>query len=264
MNKKLIDWLLEGDVAIQYQVHRDLLSVEREDLRKRIAEEGWGARFLSKRRPDGHWGQKFYQPKWTSSHYTLLDLRNLCIAPDHPFIQASLDQILATEKGRDGGVRPIGATQVSDVCLNGMFLNYASYFKAEAQDLESIVDFLLSQRMPDGGFNCRSNRSGAVHSSFAFDLVRTGRDHRIRSQWLSLPIGRVEKSQTLVYWIHPSTSIIPLRQNGRHHSQRFSPAKLPFPLAIRYPQSPGLLSIFRHPMGSPNAAGHRSLTEEKK
>ena len=28
-----------------------------------------------------------------------------------------------------------------------------------------IVDFLLSQKMPDGGFNCFSNRQGAVHSS---------------------------------------------------------------------------------------------------
>lgn len=66
MNRQdIIDWLLEGDVSIQYQVHRDLLSDDRKDLQKRIAIEGWGARFLSHRRPDGHWGRKFYQPKWT-------------------------------------------------------------------------------------------------------------------------------------------------------------------------------------------------------
>ena len=166
MNKQqIIDWLLEGDVSIQYQVHRDLLSVQREDLQDRIAREGWGALFLSKRREDGHWGQKFYQPKWTSSHYTLLDLRNLCIAPDHPIIKESVDMIVRDEKGRDGGIRPIGSIQVSDVCLNGMFLNYASYFRTAENKLESVVDFILSQIMSDGGFNCRSNRSGAVHSS---------------------------------------------------------------------------------------------------
>lgn len=29
----VIDWLLEGDVALQYQVHRDLLDEERPNLR---------------------------------------------------------------------------------------------------------------------------------------------------------------------------------------------------------------------------------------
>lgn len=163
--QRIIEWLLEGDVSIQYQVHRDLLKVEQKDLQKRITSEGWGARYLSKRNPDGHWGQKFYQPKWTSTHYTLLDLRNLCIAPDCGEIQETLELILRTEKGQDGGIRPIGTVQASDVCINGMFLNYASYFRTTVDKLESVVDFILSQVMPDGGFNCMSNRSGAIHSS---------------------------------------------------------------------------------------------------
>lgn len=45
----LVAWLLAGDVAIQYQVHRDLLGEERPDLRARIATEGWGAQFLAAR-----------------------------------------------------------------------------------------------------------------------------------------------------------------------------------------------------------------------
>ncbi|MEN8121358.1 MAG: hypothetical protein ABFS35_13480 [Bacteroidota bacterium] len=164
-NDKIIDWLLKGDVSIQYQVYRDLILTERNDLQDRIAKEGWGAQFLSKRKSDGHWGMKFYQPKWTSSHYTLLDLRNLCIAPDNPLIRESLEIIVNNEKGKDGGINPAGSVQVSDVCMNGMFLNYASYFKTNEEKLESIVDFILSQHMDDGGFNCRFNRSGAVHSS---------------------------------------------------------------------------------------------------
>lgn len=40
-----------------------------------------------------------------------------------------------------------------------------SYFKTEAGKLKSIVDFILSQQMADGGFNCQKNRTGAVHSS---------------------------------------------------------------------------------------------------
>lgn len=163
--EQVINWLLKGDVSIQYQVFRDLLAVERNDLRVEIANVGWGRKFLSKRKADGHWGVRFYQPKWTSSHYTLLDLRNLCIAPDTPEIQESIRFIGIHEKGKDGAINPIGSVQLSDVCVNGMFLNYASYFKADHETLSSVVDFILSQKMPDGGFNCRSNRAGAVHSS---------------------------------------------------------------------------------------------------
>ena len=61
--RQLIAWLLDGDVSIQYQVHRDLLATEKPHLRDRIATEGWGAQFLSFRKKDGHWGQPFYHPK---------------------------------------------------------------------------------------------------------------------------------------------------------------------------------------------------------
>ena len=138
--EEIIKWLLAGDVSIQYQVHRDILSDERHDLRKKIAFEGWGKQFLLERKPEGHWGQKFYQPKWTSSHYTLLDLRNICIDPLQPLIRESVDLIATTEKGPDGGIRPIGSLQKSDVCINGMFLNYASYFKADEDKLKSVIE----------------------------------------------------------------------------------------------------------------------------
>lgn len=164
-SNKLINWLLEGDVSIQYQVHRDLLGDDKKNLQARIAIEGWGKQFLSKRKIDGNWGIKFYQPKWTSTHYTLYDLRNLCIAPNNPLIQESIEIILENEKASDGGILAIGRNQLSDLCINGMFLNYASYFNASEKDLKSVVDSILSQIMPDGGFNCRSNRYNTVHSS---------------------------------------------------------------------------------------------------
>ena len=165
MDSEIISWLLGGDVSIQCQVHRDLLNTEKTSLRDRISQEGWGAAFLSQRKANGHWGQAFYQPKWISTHYTLLYLLNLCISPDTPAIQESLAIIFRDEKGPDGGIRPIGTVQKSDVCINGMLLNYASYFGVAESELESVVDFLLAQHMPDGGFNCMSNRKGAVHSS---------------------------------------------------------------------------------------------------
>ena len=160
----LISWLLEGDVSIQYQAHRDLLGIERRDLQDRIATEGWGARFLSKKKK-GHWGQRFYQPKWISTHYTLLDLKNLAVSPKNEAIRQSIAQVIQTLKGPDGGISPFGAEKKCDICVNGMFLNYATYFLMDEDDLTSIVDFLLTEHMNDGGFNCNSNWKGATHSS---------------------------------------------------------------------------------------------------
>lgn len=162
---QIIQWLLDGDVSIQYQVCRDLLGEDRPDLRARMATEGWGAQMIQARRANGHWGEGFYQPKWISTHYSLLDLANLDFPPDHPLPQDSVALILRENVAEDGGVNPARSIAQSDVCVNGMFLTYGCYFHAAPDALRSVVDFVIGQQMPDGGFNCRANRSGAVHSS---------------------------------------------------------------------------------------------------
>src|SRR4030042_2003227 len=139
----IIQWLLEGDVSIQYQVLRDLTNKDAKPLQERISKEGWGARYLSLRNSSGQWGLDFYQPKWTSTHYTLLDLRNLCMSPRQKEVSETIALILKNYKGRDGGINAAKSLMVSDVCVNGMFLNYAAYFGAAEEALKSIIDFIL-------------------------------------------------------------------------------------------------------------------------
>jgi hypothetical protein len=165
IREDIINWLLSGDVSVQYQTRRDLLNSDQSLLRERIAKEGWGARFLSFRRSDGHWGRAYYQPKWTSTHYTLLDLKNLAVSPLTQPVKSTIEMVLETEKGSDGGINPSATIKQSDVCMSGMFLNVASYFRTDEQPLQSVIDFILSQQLSDEGFNCQFNRSGAVHSS---------------------------------------------------------------------------------------------------
>ncbi|MBK9248969.1 MAG: hypothetical protein IPM69_12850 [Ignavibacteria bacterium] len=188
-NEHIITWLLEGDVSIQYQTYRDLLDTEKLNLRNEIEHEGWGAKFLSLRKQDGHWGQRFYQPKWISTHYTLLDLKNLNISPACKPIKDTINKVMAFEKGKDGGILPRSSDQRCDVCVSGMALNYAAYFGTSQDDLTSIIDFLLAEKMGDGGFNCRSNSTGAVHSSLHSTLsvlegineyVRNGNTYRLQ------------------------------------------------------------------------------------
>ncbi len=165
--QQIIDWLLKGDVAIQYQTWRDLLGVEKVDLQDLISKVGWGQMFLSKRNPDGHWGLRFYQPKWISTHYTLLDLRNLNLPSNNEIVQETIELVLQNSKSADGGIRLGPSTsEHSDICVNGMFLNYASYFKTSEEKIHSIIDSILNEIMPDGGFNCVMERNGAKHSSF--------------------------------------------------------------------------------------------------
>lgn len=166
IKQQITEWLLEGDASIQYQAWRDLLGSDKKNFQDRIAIEGWGLNFLLKQHSNGHWGDRFYQPKWISTHYTLLDLRNINLPNKNEAVQKTIELVLQNDKAEDGGIRLGPSTsQYSDVCVNGMFLNYASYFKASEIILQSIVDSILAEIMTDGGFNCRTTRSGAIHSS---------------------------------------------------------------------------------------------------
>ncbi|OGC38834.1 hypothetical protein A2Y85_05305 [candidate division WOR-3 bacterium RBG_13_43_14] len=166
-----IEWLLKGDVSIQHQVHRDLLRSDAKILLKlqnKIAKQGWGARFLSKQRADGHWGRGFYQPKWTSTHYTLLDLKNIGLPSTNEQARKSTCMIFDQAIGPDGGINysntPATRRRGSDLCIDGMVLNIASYFRVMHAQLKVIINLLLSKQMKDGGWNCAWHY-GAVHSS---------------------------------------------------------------------------------------------------
>lgn len=163
----IIEWLLQGDVSIQYLTKKYLLNKaenELQNLRKRIAAEGWGKRFIDARSATGHWGRGFYQPKWISSHYTLLDLRYLEIEAVEPIIK-TIALILEQSKAADGSINESKSNKSGDLCVNGMFLNYASFFGVPELELQSIVDYILESHMPDGGFNCEAKTKGAKHSS---------------------------------------------------------------------------------------------------
>ena len=186
----VIDWLLEGDVSIQYLTKKYLLNAgldELQRLKKRIALEGWGRKFLDARNENGHWGVDFYLPKWISSHYTLLDLRHLEIEPVNPIME-TIGLILQQSKAPDGSITESKRKNSGDLCVNGMFLNYASFFGIPEDQLKSIVDYILENQMPDGGFNCELNRKNPIHSSMhttisvlegIWEYIKTGYQYRL-------------------------------------------------------------------------------------
>lgn len=193
-------WLLDGDVAIVYHVARDLTGASRtilSDLQHKIERQGWGRRLLACRRPDGNWGKSPYQPKWTSTHYTLLELREMGICPENALCQESASLLLNSRIGKDGGINYFISVEYSDVCVNGMLLNFASYFTPKHPRLPIVVDYLLDSRMRDGGWNCES-RTGATHSSFHTTIsvleglgsyLKSGNNFRISESKVAIEAG---------------------------------------------------------------------------
>src|SRR3954447_8632063 len=54
----VVQWLLQGDPAIRWQVLRDLVDASETEVateRARVERDGWGARLLALRAPDGLW-----------------------------------------------------------------------------------------------------------------------------------------------------------------------------------------------------------------
>ena len=160
-----VSWLMAGDPSIAWQAARDLTNTPQPNLRPRIAHEGWGKRLLDSRNRNGSWGRGFYVPRWACTHYVLLELKNMGFLDEHAELIPELTRILDTQIADDGGLGHAPTQKLSDTCINGMFLNYASYFSAPEGKLANVIDFLLSVQLLDGGFNCQINRRKVSHSS---------------------------------------------------------------------------------------------------
>jgi hypothetical protein len=163
--RNIQSWLLSGDVAIQFQTERDLLSVdtsELEILQKSISTSGWGKLFLQKQDNETRkWGNGLYGPKWISTHYTLLDLRNIGIHPDTLQYKESAELLLDEMWFDKGKVRK---DRWRDLCVSGMFLHICCYAKIESNKIYEIVDYLIDKHYKDGGWNCMWE-VGHTHSS---------------------------------------------------------------------------------------------------
>src|SRR3954449_5571867 len=73
-NMSVIDWLIDADPAIRWQVMRDVIHEPAEVVaaeRSRVATEGWGAHLLSLQAPDGLWGGKAWSNDRTDSFHVL-------------------------------------------------------------------------------------------------------------------------------------------------------------------------------------------------
>lgn len=168
MMTEQIDWLLRGDPSIRWQVMRDLLDESPsvyEKERARIKSQGWGGRLLSRQDPDGKWGGGVYSPKWTSTTYTLLLLREFGLPQKTLQARKGCNHFLLKGIHHDGGINLFRSIDHSETCVNGMMLSLLSYFRVPDARVHAVAEFLFKEQMPDGGWNCQSVH-GASHASF--------------------------------------------------------------------------------------------------
>jgi hypothetical protein len=169
---EVIPWLLSGDPAIRWQTLQSLVGapegeVQRE--RKKIARRGWGARLLARQDREGTWagGRSeeggLYSPKWISTTYTMLLLRDFGLPADNRQARKACSLLLDRGLRPDGGIN-YGPEVRSETCITGMVLSILSYFEHDDGRLDTIAAHLLEQQMSDGGWNCRRPR-GATHAS---------------------------------------------------------------------------------------------------
>jgi len=97
MHRSVIDWLLDSDPSIRWQVMRDLLGESDATVaaeRSRVATEGWGARLLNLQAPDGHWGGAAFVPHaWISTSDTLQLLRDIGVDPTSDRVRTAIGRV---------------------------------------------------------------------------------------------------------------------------------------------------------------------------
>jgi hypothetical protein len=162
----VVEWLLDSDPAIRWQVMRDLTD-EPDDVvaaeRSRVASEGWGARLLDRQAPDGQWGESTYS-SWIDTPdgqatCALLLLRDMGLDPASEEARRAVTLVRDNITHYEGG-KPFFAGEV-EPCINGRVLALGAYF---GELSEEVLERLLDEQLDDGGWNCEAPPS--VRSSF--------------------------------------------------------------------------------------------------
>ncbi len=149
------EWLLESsDPAVQRLTKKYLLNEKTE-----YVEEGWIKKFLSLYDGTNHtWGNGYYSPKWISTFYTLRDLASIEINLENKIYQQGLKILIRELWNKKSSVS-------KDVCVVAMFISLLIHGGYRDGVVFEMLDYILENGQPDGGWNCEAKRSGTKNSS---------------------------------------------------------------------------------------------------
>jgi hypothetical protein len=174
-DRSLLDWLLDSDPALRWQVERDLAGAAEEvwrATRARVATEGFGARLLALQDPDGQWAGGAYFPgdfrgedpadeggqPYTATTWTLNTLRDWGL---DPAALAGTAERLAENSRWEYEDLPYWDGEV-DCCINAFTLANGAWLGV---DVSGLASWFVEHRLADGGWNCEWIE-GSTRSSF--------------------------------------------------------------------------------------------------
>jgi hypothetical protein len=165
----VIQWLLDSDPSIRWQVMRDLVCAPAEAVaaeRARVAAEGAGATLLALQGSDGRWSGAAWNHGWNSTMHVLILLRDMGLDPASDRACRAVNLVRDRVTWRGCGPRECDGNAFFagelEPCINGQVGAVGAYF---GQDVRGIIDRLLAEQLPDGGWNCEA-ANGSTRSSF--------------------------------------------------------------------------------------------------
>ena len=157
----VLDWLLDSDPAIRWQVLRDLVHAPADVIaaeRGRVAIEGWGARLLALQDEDGQWAGgacfpsrsfKWHEKKkgqpWTATLPTLQLLCDFGVDPCSDPVRRAVALVGDHCRWEHAG-QPFFSGEV-EPCINGRTIMLGAYF---GQEMDGVVTRLLGEQLEDG------------------------------------------------------------------------------------------------------------------
>lgn len=176
MTDTVVDWLLDSDPAIRWQVLRDLTDASESEIsaeRARVAHGGWAAQLLAAQGPGGFWGTAELVEGWEGSAaretlLTMAALRDFGLDPHSSEAADAMKRLRESTAWFETmpdwlawAGRPFFAGE-TEPCINGRVVSAGAYF---GQDVDVVVKRLLGEQMADGGWNCEQE-NGSVRGSF--------------------------------------------------------------------------------------------------
>lgn len=173
----LVDWLLDADPALRWQVERDIVRAPVEvwqATRARVATEGFGARLLALQDADGQWAGGAFFPRdfdfegpeaaegagqpWTATTWVLNDLREWGL--DASVLGDTAARLAANSRWEYDGSAYWGGEV--DCCINAWTLANGVWLGA---DVAGLADWFVEHQLDDGGWNCEWVE-GSTRASF--------------------------------------------------------------------------------------------------
>ena len=163
----MLDWLLDSDPSVRWQVMRDLTDAPADAVaaeRARVATEGAGARLLALQSPDGRWGGAAWNRGWDSTMHVLTLLREMGLDPAGTEARRAVRLVREHVTWQGCGPPECDGNRFFagevEPCINGQVAASGAWL---GEDVRGLVERLIGEQLPDGGWNCeapgRSTRS---------------------------------------------------------------------------------------------------------